>query len=331
MAGAVEGPLVPTNSFPNPASTPGTASASSSKPRPLLSVRPTASTTSNQVVDIRLELNAPRISTEMGTRLLVSYVELLLYLKGQVPFPPSQLRRMAAGGRKGGPHQNKLLKSLSTLSEDMPSTLSTYGSSGTITVAIVFGLGREKCFIQLSGTEFAQLKDAEETPESTNGPLEQENRLGFGLSSNENLKYNTVPSRRRPSPRLPLQELSSVDSLSSRLSSISLRPNADEGMIRQAERVLSQAMACSEVEFKGDLHPMSAQIFLRAPRRFKHGSWAVRPEAARMLDAPYKALNESDVPPVESVRVRAKDAPTTVDETEEMIWWGWDGRLAGYA
>ncbi|CAE6452625.1 unnamed protein product [Rhizoctonia solani] len=330
MAGAVEGPFVPTSSFPNPASTPRAASASSSKPRPLLSGRPTNSTTSNAVVDIRLELNAPRISSEIGTRLLVSYVELLLYLKGQVPFPPSQLRRMAAGGRKGSSHQNKLLKSLSTLSEDLPSTLSSYGSSGAITIAIVFGLGREKCFIQLSGTEFAQSEDAEDTAETINEPLEHENRSDL-LSSNENLKYNTVPSRRRPSPRLPLQELSSVDSLSSQLTSISLRPNADEGMIRQAERALSQAMACSDVEFKGDLHPMGAQIFLRAPRRFKHGSWAVRPEAARMLDAPYKALNELDVPTVESVRVRAKDAPTIVDETEEMIWWGWDGRLAGYA
>ena len=90
-------------------------------------------------------------------------------------------------------------------------------------------------------------------------------------------------------------------------------------------------MACSEVEFKSDLQPMGAQIFLRAPRQFKHGSWTVRPDAARMLDTPYKALNESDAPQVESVRVRAKDTAITVDETEEMIWWGWDGRLAGYA
>ncbi|ELU36125.1 hypothetical protein AG1IA_09845 [Rhizoctonia solani AG-1 IA] len=90
-------------------------------------------------------------------------------------------------------------------------------------------------------------------------------------------------------------------------------------------------MACSEVEFKSDLHPVGAQIFVRAPRSFKHPSWAVRPEAARMLDAPLKALNESDTPLVETVRVLAKDASVVVDEAEEMIWWGWDGRLAGYA
>ncbi|KAJ1300559.1 hypothetical protein OPQ81_002213 [Rhizoctonia solani] len=326
MAGAVEGPIVPTDSFSIPTSAPG--AVSSSKPRSALSARAGHSAVSHAVVDIQLELGAPRISAEMGSRLLVSYVELLLYLKGQVPFPPSQLRRMVAGGRKGSPHQNKLLKSLSTLSADLPSTLSSCGSLKTITVAIVFGLGRDKCFVQLSGTDFEELKDVEETAESINEPV-KENHHALGLS--ENFKYNTVPAKRRHSPRPPLQELSSVDTLSSQLSSVSLRPNADEAMIRQAERALSQAMACSEVEFKSDLHPMGAQIFLRAPRRFKHGSWAVRPEAARMLDAPYKVLNESDVPSVESVRVRAKDAPSTVDETEEMIWWGWDGRLAGYA
>jgi hypothetical protein len=162
-------------------------------------------------------------------------------------------------------------------------------------------------------------------------PPKQENRHDMASSSNENLKFNTVPVRRRGSPRLPLQELSPVETLSSQLSSVSLRPSVDEAMIRQAERALSQIMACSEIEFKGDLQPMGAQIFMRAPRRFKHESWAVRPEAARMLDAPFKALNELDVPIVETVRVCAKDAPTTVDEVEEMIWWGWDGRLAGYA
>ncbi|CAE6526022.1 unnamed protein product [Rhizoctonia solani] len=328
MAAAMEGPLIPTNSFSAPTSAP--SAPATSKPRLALAARTSNLATSKKVADIQFELNAPRISAEMGTRLLVSYVELLLYLKGQVPFPPSQLRRMVAGGRKGSPHQNKLLKSLSTLSADLPSTLSSYGSSNIVTVAIVFGLGREKCFIQLSGTEFEQLKDARETTELTTEPLKKENRHDVEISSNENLKYNTVPSKRR-SPRPPLQELSSVDSLSSQISSISLRPSADEAMIRQAERALSQAMACSEVEFKGDLVPMGAQVFLRAPRRFKHRSWAVRPEAARMLDAPYKALNESELPPIESVRVRAKDTPIMVEEAEEMIWWGWDGRLAGYA
>ncbi|CAE7117119.1 unnamed protein product [Rhizoctonia solani] len=318
MTGAIEGPLIPTNSFPAPTSTPG--GNSSFKPRLPLAARAIA----NGVVDIRLELDVARISGEMGSRLLVSYVELLLYLKGQVPFPPSQLRRMAAGGRKGSPHQTKLLKSLSALSTDLPSTLSSCGAS-TVTVAIVFGLGREKCFIQLSGTEFEQLK-SEETTVPIDEPS-KENRQQ--ISSNENLKFNTTPTRRR-SPRPPLQEISSVDSLSSQLSSISLRPNPEEAAIRQAERALAQAMACSEVEFKGDLAPMGAQVFLRAPRRFKHGSWAVRPEAARMLDAPFKSLAESGVAPVESVRVRAKDAPAE-EETEEMIWWGWDGRLAGYA
>ncbi|CEL58584.1 hypothetical protein RSOLAG1IB_08660 [Rhizoctonia solani AG-1 IB] len=326
MSGAVEGPFAPTNSFLAPAPTSGMTSS-----RPPLSSRPVKPATSSEVVDLRLELNTPRISGEMGSRLLVSYIELLLYLKGQVPFPPSQLRRMVAGGRKGNPHQNKLLKSLSTLSEDLPSTLSSYGPSTTITIAVVFGLGREKCFLQLSGTELEQITVDGDATELEDQPPKQENRHDMASSSNENLKFNTVPVRRRGSPRLPLQELSPVETLSSQLSSVSLRPSVDEAMIRQAERALSQIMACSEIEFKGDLQPMGAQIFMRAPRRFKHESWAVRPEAARMLDAPFKALNELDVPIVETVRVCAKDAPTTVDEVEEMIWWGWDGRLAGYA
>ncbi|CAE6436712.1 unnamed protein product [Rhizoctonia solani] len=325
MTGALECPLIPTNSFSTPTTT--LSVVAPSKPRLPLSAR-TANPTVNEMAHIRLELNALRISAEMGTRLLVSYVELLLYLKGQVPFPPSQLRRMVANGRKGSSHQIKLLKSLSALSADLPSTLLSCGSSSIITVAIVFGLGREKCFIQLSGTEFGQVKDVGETTESTPEPPKKENIQD--LSSNENLKLGTVPAKRR-SPRPPLQEISSVDTLSSQLSSVSLRPSADEAMIRQAERALSQAMACSEVEFKGNLAPMGAQVFLRAPRRFKHGSWAVRPEAARMLDAPYKALTESEVTPVETVRIHAQDAPSTVEETEEMIWWGWDGRLAGYA
>ncbi|CUA70728.1 hypothetical protein RSOLAG22IIIB_09055 [Rhizoctonia solani] len=328
MTGALEGPLIPTNSFSNSPSTPPAAAPSQS--RFPLSPQSTNSALSNEVVDIQLELGAHRISAEMGTRLLMSYVELLLYLKGQVPFPPSQLRRMAAGGRKGSPHQNKLLKALSALSADLPSTLSSCGSSSAITVAIVFGLGREKCFIQLSGTEFEPSKDAEEVAEPTSQSPKKENVKALETVSNENLKFNTVPSKRR-SPRPPLQEISSVDTLSTQLSSVSLRPSADEAMIRQAERALSQAMACSDVDFNDGLAPMGAQVFLRAPRRFKHASWAVRPEAARMLDAPFKALTESDVVLIESVRVRAKDAPVVVEETEEMIWWGWDGRLAGYA
>ncbi|KAF8707451.1 hypothetical protein RHS03_03440, partial [Rhizoctonia solani] len=330
MAGAVEGPFVPTNSLLAPTPTSGVASSSRTGRSPL-SAKPAPPATSNAVADLRLELGVSQITCEMGSRLLVSYVELLLYLKGQVPFPPSQLRRMVAGGRKGSLHQNKLLKSLSALSEDLPSTLSACGSSRTVTFAIVFGLGREKCLIQLSGAEFGQVKADEDDTELTKEPLEQENQNDITTPSNENIKFNTVPAKRRVPGRPPLQELTSTDSLSSQLSSISLRPSVDETMIRQAERALSQVMACSEVEFKSDLHPVGAQIFVRASRSFKHPSWAVRPEAARMLDAPLKALNESDTPLVETVRVLAKDASVVVDEAEEMIWWGWDGRLAGYA
>ncbi|CAE6445480.1 unnamed protein product [Rhizoctonia solani] len=313
MSGAVEGPFAPTNSFLAPAPTSGMASS-----RPPLSSRPVKPATSSEVVDLRLELNTPRISVEMGSRLLVSYIELLLYLKGQVPFPPSQLRRMVAGGRKGSPHQNKATPQVFKHAIGGPPL-------NTIVVR-TFNHHNHCC-----RTELEQITVDGDATELEDQPPEQENRHDMASSSNENLKFNTVPVRRRGSPRLPLQELSPVETLSSQLSSVSLRPSVDEAMIRQAERALSQIMACSEIEFKGDLQPMGAQIFMRAPRRFKHESWAVRPEAARMLDAPFKALNELDVPIVETVRVCAKDAPTTVDEVEEMIWWGWDGRLAGYA
>jgi hypothetical protein len=212
----------------------------------------------------------------------------------------------------------------------LPSTLASLDTQKTVTLAIVFGLGREKCLIQLSGTSLEQTNKPD--IEDEDRTLKQERHPSHDSLSNENLKSNTVPPKRRLSPRPPLQELSPVDTLSCQLASFSLKPTAEEAMIRQSERALSQAMACSEIEFSSNLNPMGAQIYLRAPRRFKHGSWGVRPEAARMLDEPYKALACGEAPPVECVRIRAKDAAVDdEDENEEMIWWGWDGRLAGYA
>ncbi|KAB5588021.1 hypothetical protein CTheo_8538 [Ceratobasidium theobromae] len=320
MAGPVEGPLPPTSSLASLISEP-TSSVSRAS---ILAPKIPKSITPN-VADVLMELNSARIPSPMGARLVVAFVELLLYLKGQVPFPPSQLRKMAATGRRGSSHQSKLLKSLNNLTNDMPSTFLSLRTQETVTLAIVFGLGREKCFVQLLGTELAPTKQIEAETTVPGYPLKPCREI----TSDENLKFNTVPVRRRPSPRPPLQELPTVDTLSSQLASVSLQVSPDETLIRQSERALSQAMACSEVEFNSNLHPMAAQVYLRAPRGFRHQSWSVRPQAARMLDEQFNALVSGESLTVECVRIRAKDA-VDLDETE-MIWWGWDGKLAGYA
>ncbi|ELU38684.1 hypothetical protein AG1IA_07286 [Rhizoctonia solani AG-1 IA] len=81
MAGAVEGPFAPTNSLLAPTPTSGVASSSRTGRSPL-SAKPAPPATSNAV------------------RTLTGF--------GDFCSPPSQLRRMVAGGRKGSPHQNKV-------------------------------------------------------------------------------------------------------------------------------------------------------------------------------------------------------------------------------
>jgi hypothetical protein len=232
---------------------------------------------------------------------------------------------------------SQLLKSLHTLTESLPSTLETLGTQKTVTLAIVFGLGRAKCFIQLSGADFAEDHLEAEQTQSAERPTDEIPPSPRGvLSSDENV--DSATPIRRLSSRPPLQEITpsptptALDTLTSQLASCSLKPSPSEASMRKAERALAQSMSCSDVEFSGNLSPMGAQVYLKAPRGFRHASWAVRQDAGRTLDGPYEALCSERGSVVECVRVRAKGAvDPTQGEDEEMIWWGWEGRLAGYA
>jgi hypothetical protein len=83
MTGSVEGPLAPATSLP--VLTPvHDAASSASRSSPLLSTKVSNSTVSS-FADVQLEINASQIHSPMGARLVVAFVELLLYLKGQVP------------------------------------------------------------------------------------------------------------------------------------------------------------------------------------------------------------------------------------------------------
>jgi hypothetical protein len=85
MSGAVQGPLSPAAPPLAPAS-PGLASASLPAPRKALAPLATKSPQpSSPVADVTLELDADRVSSVLGARLVVAFVEVLLYLKGQVP------------------------------------------------------------------------------------------------------------------------------------------------------------------------------------------------------------------------------------------------------
>jgi hypothetical protein len=206
-----------------------------------------------------------------------------------------------------------------------------------VTLAVVFGLGRAKCFIQLSGADFAADRQEDEQTQSAELPTDETAPSSQGvLTSDENA--DTATPKRRLSCRPPLQEITpsptptALDTLTSQLASCSLKPSPSEASMRKVERALAQAMSCSDVEFSGNLGPMGAQVYLKAPRGFRHASWAVRQDAGRTLDGPYEALGSDRGSVVECVRVRAKGvAEAAQGEDEEMIWWGWEGRLAGYA
>ncbi|KAG9075224.1 hypothetical protein FS749_013131, partial [Ceratobasidium sp. UAMH 11750] len=110
ILGSVHGPLPPSAPLSVPTSSGGLASSSSHAPRkPLASLpsKPVSEKASSPAADISLDLDVDRISPGLGARLVVGFVELVMYLKGQVPFPPSTLRMMESSGRKGSPQQTK--------------------------------------------------------------------------------------------------------------------------------------------------------------------------------------------------------------------------------
>ncbi|KAG8694853.1 hypothetical protein FRC09_009561 [Ceratobasidium sp. 395] len=342
MAGVVQGPLPPNTSLLASGSSPSHDPNSSHMPQSARSspaLKPAADKDS-AVTDISLELAVDRISSALGTRLVVGFVELVLYLKGQVPFPPSTLRMMASSGRKGSSQQTRLLKSLHALAEDLPLTLETLGSQQTTTLALVFGFGRAKCFVQLAGADFTKLDQQNGSIDVTNQLVDEDTLSSYTPQpSNENADLNTPVPKRALSSRSPLREItpspppttSDLDSLVAQLASTSLKPTPLEATMRKAEHALAQAIACSDISLGENLNPMGAQIYLRAPRSFKHPKWVVRQDAARILDAPYEAMILGGGQNLaECVRIRANGFIASGEE-EEMIWWGWEGRLAGYA
>ncbi|QRV99321.1 hypothetical protein RhiJN_27340 [Ceratobasidium sp. AG-Ba] len=326
MTGSVEGPLPPTvlPSGPGSAGLNSPRSTGSSLvPLDAPSLIHNEPNNSDDQSSVFFEADVDRISSDMGARLVVAFVELVMYLKGQVPFPPSTLRMMAAHGRQTSSHQAKLLKSLHSLSEDLPSTLETLDAQQSVTLALVLAL--------VVPNESSS--NAEQLPSPPQSPNQ---------SRNENPESSTQQPKRRLSSRTPLQEitpassLTSVDDLSSHMSLVSLKTSvSSEAMIRKAERALAREIATSALADGANLSPAGGQIYMRAPRGFRHPRWVVRQDAAKMLDVPCQAVMSGSslegFAGVECVRIRSREAVESREEDEEMIWWGWEGRLAGYA
>ncbi|KAG8795596.1 hypothetical protein FRC12_012335 [Ceratobasidium sp. 428] len=344
MAGAVQGPLPANTSRLASGSSPSHELNSSHMPQSTRSspaLKPAAEKDS-AVTDISLELAVDRISSALGAFVSESYIYFRLWTETQTPgSPPSTLRMMASSGRKGSSQQARLLKSLHALAEDLPSTLETLGPQQTTTLALVFGFGRAKCFVQLAGADFTKLEQQNRSIDFTNQLVDENTLPSYTPEpSDENADLNTPVPKRVLSSRSPLREItpsppptaSDLDSLVSQLASTSLKPTPFEATIRKAERALAQAIACSDISLGESLNPMGAQIYLRAPRSFRHPKWVVRQDAARILDAPYEAMISGGGHNLaECVRIRANGFVTSSGEEEEMIWWGWEGRLAGYA
>ncbi|KAI6149862.1 hypothetical protein BKA82DRAFT_135444 [Pisolithus tinctorius] len=142
----------------------------------------------------------------------------------------------------------------------------------------------------------------------------------------------------------------------------------DDTLLRTAERLLSftLAKACAEdVQGQGiaaELPPTNIHILIRAPRRFTHPAWIPRQSFSPALDDFLDTFldisadsKEPKTPPtttgttagkqrdrkgnvrVEGIWARARqsgtdreDADVDVDEQDELIWWGWDGKLTGF-
>ncbi|KAG6811950.1 hypothetical protein H0H92_005114 [Tricholoma furcatifolium] len=128
--------------------------------------------------------------------------------------------------------------------------------------------------------------------------------------------------------------------------------------LQAAERLLSRTLALADAEGNA---PQQTYILLRAPRRFDHPAWIPRQNlSASMENTLNEFLEESGIrvtePPnakprktqkkskaVEGVWVVGRSglnmniekdevyASASADEWDEMIWWNWDGKLAGFS
>ncbi|CAL1716194.1 unnamed protein product [Somion occarium] len=152
-------------------------------------------------------------------------------------------------------------------------------------------------------------------------------------------------------------------------SHISNQPNYEEQQqtLRVADRLLSRTLASACAEDDGgmscELAPTQMHILLRAPRRFRHSAWIPRQNLTRSLegtldsflkdsivddDAQEPILNQKKRATrigvkTEGVWVGCKAQTTPIDfsssgdgqepsnEDDEMIWWVWDGKIAGFS
>ncbi|KIK77877.1 hypothetical protein PAXRUDRAFT_834820 [Paxillus rubicundulus Ve08.2h10] len=133
----------------------------------------------------------------------------------------------------------------------------------------------------------------------------------------------------------------------------------EEDTLRAAERLLSRtlASACAEDDGQGmasEMAPTQIHVLLRAPRRFVHPSWTPRQNLCASLDSYIaeflegsgetqnsgaESLTKRKKPTkVEGVWIKTngngaepKDLGDELAEEDELIWWSWDGKLAGFA
>ncbi|KIJ13897.1 hypothetical protein PAXINDRAFT_116598 [Paxillus involutus ATCC 200175] len=131
----------------------------------------------------------------------------------------------------------------------------------------------------------------------------------------------------------------------------------EEDTLRAAERLLSRtlASACAEDNGQGmasEMAPTQIHILLRAPRRFVHPAWTPRQNLCASLDSYLaefledsgetsgnESLTKRKKPTkVEGVWIKSngdgaepKDVGDELVEEDELIWWSWDGKLAGFA
>lgn len=136
----------------------------------------------------------------------------------------------------------------------------------------------------------------------------------------------------------------------------------EQAALRAAERLLSRTLASACAEEGGgmscELAPTQTHVLLRAPRRFAHPAWLPRQNMTRALEGVLQAFMEdagaTRAPPKEKGRARARGVRTEgvwigcagpeagelewtsggddeEDEEDEMIWWVWDGKIAGFS
>ncbi|TCD66202.1 hypothetical protein EIP91_001649 [Steccherinum ochraceum] len=143
----------------------------------------------------------------------------------------------------------------------------------------------------------------------------------------------------------------------------------EQQALRTADRLLSRTLAnaCAEQDggLSSELAPTQTRILLRAPRHFNHPEWTPRQNFTRALEKSLtsflsNAVAPPDTPPeaqtqkrkpsytvgarTEGVWIGARDEvlhtnistdsdsqPTSAEEDQDMIWWSWNGKIAGFS